>query len=121
MGLAGTIARLAGNRQYTVTRSEPSVYEAGRLQGVGRSTFKIVASIQPATSQDLLRLPEGERTSVRIVVYTAAELRTAVAPGGPPADRISYQGDEYEVEKSDRWEEPGGFYALIARKVPQGT
>lgn len=121
MTIAGAISSLATGT-YTVTRETPGAsdafladYSRGKAVAGTTSTLTITAAIYPAKARDLLRLEEGRRSEAAIVIFTATELRTAVAPNGGNADRIAYGPDAYEVQAVDPW--PGGFWKAIALMV----
>jgi len=57
----------------------------------------ITASVQPTGPRELMRLPEGLRTRDSVKIFTADSLRSANESSGLAADRIVYQGEEYEV------------------------
>jgi hypothetical protein len=61
------------------------------------TTINTTASVQPASSKDLLLLPEGERTRETVKVYTATELFTVDVVASRPADRFVYDGRTFEV------------------------
>jgi len=65
--------------------------------GGAASTINTTASVQPASSKDLLLLPEGERTRETIKVYTGTELFTANIAASRPADRLAYDGRVFEI------------------------
>jgi hypothetical protein len=109
------IARFATG-SYVVTRAGTGSFVAGVYVPGASSTFSIVASVQPVNPQDLLRLPEGERSTDRKAVYTTTELRTAEAEGAL-SDRITYRGSTYEVESVNPWDETGGYFKIIAKKM----
>lgn len=118
--LIGAIAlqRLATGT-YAVTRPGAGTYTQGVYVPGAATTFTIAASIQPVTNRELLRLPEGLRTSLLVKIITGTELRIATAPDGSGADVVSYRGESYQVEAVDAWNELGGAFEAIARKVGQ--
>lgn len=116
--LSATVRRLSTN-SYTVTRLELGSIVNGRYVDGAPSTFDIVASIQPTTPQDLLRLPEGLRTKDSVTIWTDTLLRMALAPSGYKADVVEYQGQAYEVQTIWNWAESGEFYKAVAQKVGQ--
>ena len=118
MRLLETIRRLASGT-YQVERPGAGTYVAGVYQPGTTETFEVRASVQPVSNRELLRLPEGLRTSLLIKVVTETELRIGAAPGGPGPDIVTYRGDRYQVEAVDAWDEFGGGYEAIARKVGQ--
>lgn len=85
----------------TLIRYAAGAYTNGRWAAGTATQSTIVASVQPATSDDLLRLDEGFRTAGGCVVYSQAELRTANEATGRSADRIVWNGENWEVQKVD--------------------
>jgi len=59
-------------------------------------------NVQPASQAAIERLPEGSRKDGAITIFTHADLRTAASPNDV-ADRIVYQGVEYEVGGEEKW------------------
>jgi hypothetical protein len=78
-------------------------YPGGRWSGVGTSDEDILASVQPVSGRDLLRLPEGLRTRDTLAIITDDDLRTANETSGVEADRLVVNGEEWEVVAVDDW------------------
>lgn len=101
----------------TITRRR---YSAGSRASTGywvegsSTDSSIVASVQPASGEELQVLPEGERTKRAIRVYTATELRTTDPQAGTSSDELVISGlvgiddGTYQVQHV----EP--YYALLA-------
>lgn len=89
----------------TVTRKRfaGGAYVDGRWVAGASSELDIVASVQPASSRDLLRLPEGLRTRKTVAVITDDDLQTANESLNQVADRLEYLGEEWEVVSVDDW------------------
>jgi hypothetical protein len=115
MSLSDAILSLSTGT-YTVTRPGAGTWTNGVFVEGTASTFQIQASVQPASARDLLRLPEGERTSDVIAIYTPTELRASSQPDRTLSDRITYRGALYELEHVEFWES-GGFWKCLARKI----
>ncbi len=112
MNLSNVIASLATGT-YTVTRWAADSYDTnGVLVKGATSTLSVLACVQPLTGRDLQRLPEGRRTREGKAVYTATALRVE-----PVADRISIDGETYEVESVRVWYDSGAYYRAVALKV----
>ena len=62
-----------------------------------QTEFDIEANIQPASADDLVRVPEGQRDRDIQVVFTSTELFSANKTAERKADRIQYNGKAYEV------------------------
>lgn len=119
MNFSRILAHL-GSGRYTITRFSPGDYggavENGRFRPGPTETFEVRASIQPLTGEQLLRLPEGERTRERIIIFTAAQLRTTRQSEVAMADRVAYRGEQFEVESVEAW---AGYYRCVGAKVEE--
>jgi hypothetical protein len=79
------------------------------------------AVVHIATGRDLLRLPEGDRTSEVLLIFTQQRLRTARVASGQEADVVLYQSqpDEtsrYVIRTSEDWIRQSGHYRSLAVK-----
>lgn len=72
-------------------------YVSGIYQDSVPTSFMIKANIQPAASEDLMRLPELERTKDPIMVYTATQLNAGSHVLKQSPDVITWNGNDYEV------------------------
>lgn len=72
-------------------------------------TVNFTGSVTPATSRDLMRLPEGRRTEWTIRIITKTPLQTL-----PQADIVTYNGRQWEVQKVDDWANVPTFYDCLA-------
>ncbi len=83
-------------------------------------TLVVQASVQPLSGHDLLILPEGERTTERIWLYTDTELQTASGALGTMPDVVIWRGIQYQVQRVDRWQETAlAHFRAMAVRVPQ--
>lgn len=89
---------------YTVTRRASKTLERGRAEDGATSTLTIIASVQPASGRDLMRLPEGRRSVETRVVYTATQLLIGAQGSGFESDLISIDGNTWEVQQVQSWE-----------------
>lgn len=84
----------------TVTRPGPTARVQGQAQPVGAldKTFQVMASIQPFTPRDILRLPEGDRVRRWFWVFSDTALQ-AVTPPTQKGDRLPYpDGSTLEIQ-----------------------
>ena len=89
--------------------------------------FQIMASVQPMSGEDLLILPEGERTSTYLKIYTETPLQTASADGSPKgsdsnltkADVVVYNGKKYEVHGVEIYDRIRPHYKCMLRSLYQ--
>lgn len=79
----------------------------------------IQAVVQDASADDLLVLPEGERTEDSIKIHTVEFLQTANEDGQVAADNVEYEGELFKVMKVFKRKTLGNYYKAIA--VRTGT
>lgn len=85
--------RLLGAATITRRRRAAGTRAATGYWTPGAATdTSIVASVQPATGEDLQVLPEGLRTARGIRVFTSSELRTADPTVGTTSDELVIAG-----------------------------
>lgn len=117
MSLADSITSLASGT-YTVTRTAQGTRSNGRYTPGSTSTFSIVASVQPMRGRDLRVLAEGQHAEDTRVIYTSTELRV-MSPTNDP-DRVSIDGESYELFRCERWDAFGEtYYKGFASRVVQ--
>lgn len=95
----------------TVTRYTAGSYTNGVWSDGGSSTFTAVMSIQPLKGQELLKLPEAERTMNYMKGYSSVELKTSSQNGQTKADVVTYQGKDYEVQAVESWRSTASIVA----------
>jgi hypothetical protein len=111
MDLSGAITNLASD-SISVSRPAAATYDSkGRLVNNGTaSTFSARASVQPATGKDLLRMPEGLRTTDLQAIFCATELKTG--------DLVTLPEGVYQVQHVEVWARSGNFYRAVASRRP---
>jgi len=83
----------------TVKRYTAAALVKGVYQPVTPTTFTIKASVQPMSGDEVLTLPEGDREKELQTVYTDTLLRTIDQDTKTEADRVVWNGSDYEVIK----------------------
>jgi hypothetical protein len=78
------------------------VYGAGAT-----STFNITAAVVPATPNDLLLLPEGQRTRETRLVFTVTPLQSGGQGMPYDTDHVQIDGETWSCERVERWVNPG--------------
>jgi hypothetical protein len=121
MSYADSITSLA-NATLTVTRRQEAAPINGRAQPPTMSTLSILASAQPTSGRDLLRLGDGRITGDRWTVYTKTRIyigsTEAGIEGGYLPDLITIGDKQHEVEHLEHWEAFGAqHYKAICRAV----
>jgi hypothetical protein len=99
------------NGNYQVTRRTAGTFLKGIAQPTTDTLITIQASVQPATGEDLLRLPEGRRSNQTRVVFTTTQLYTGDQSDTFASDLISINGDPWEVQHVEEWLQANGAVA----------
>ena len=81
------------------------------------TTTNIEAVVQSLTADERLALPEAIRSRETIKFHTKTEIKTADATLGTTADKVLYQGREWEVTQVFNRDIIGGYYKAIGVKV----
>lgn len=92
--------------------------EKGRWIDGTDSTVDVTAVVEPLSPHEMVRLPEGHRTTGSVKVYSQSKLLTADVAAHRQPDRFCWHGEEYEVLSVDDWS-LGGYYKAIAVEVGQ--
>lgn len=106
MNIAGMIKRLGG-KYYTVTRpnTDGSYSEIdGVFQPGPTKTLSILGSLQPMSPEDLVSVPEGDRTTERFRFYSQVPLKNLDAPALRLGDMVDVDGVNYRVETVEHWQ-----------------
>lgn len=88
---------------YAVTRGAAGSYVTGLWVPGATSVLNLDCAVQPLRGRDLQNLPEGKHASDLRKIYCETTLRTVDETAGTPADRISIDGDTYEVITAESW------------------
>jgi hypothetical protein len=83
-------------------RSEGFYHRGIYTKTGGGKPFWGRGNIQPASQKDTQRLPEGSRTDGVQTLFTDLQLRTVDSPN-TVADRVMFNGTEYEVSTGEYW------------------
>jgi len=85
----------------TITRTATGAYVNGLYVDGATSTITIQASVQPATGEDMITLPEGRRMSDYVKIYTATNLQVLGEGVGLQPDVLTWRGHSYECISVD--------------------
>jgi len=89
-------------RTLTVTRPTGDYVDGIWVPGTPY-TFEGRYSVQPASPDDMQRLPEGRRGRDAYTLYGEPELLQADANAGTNADRVEIDGATFEVGATQEW------------------
>lgn len=78
-------------------------YDRGVYLRIDDDTTCHRGNFQPAAQKDIQRLPEGSRADGAVTLYTHTTHQTTESPN-QVADRITYNGIEYEVSTGEQWQ-----------------
>ena len=91
-----------GAKPYTVRRYPASTVTDFRIVRGTPTEFVAKISVQPAEGDDLLQLPEGQRSRRVLKAYTPTALRTVDELTKTPADEVQVDGEWFEVQRTQR-------------------
>jgi hypothetical protein len=107
----GIIDRMGGT--FTFRRFAAGQYVNGKwIDGVeviptdedgNEISWSMAASIQRMTAQETQAMPEGQRSSEWIKIYTTTKLERTQEADKTKGDVVSYNDREYEVIKIEDW------------------
>lgn len=124
MDIAALVLSFATADGYVVTRRARTGFSRGLALPTEDVTMTIVASVQPATGRDLLRLPELRRSNETRVLFTATQLRTGDAGEDHEADLVEVEGEQWEVQHVETWVQApsiqGTGYRCIVQRPTDG-
>lgn len=84
-------------RKIKVEKYGAGAYVDGFWVPGNTSLIEITASCQPMTANELLRLPENQRTKEWVKIFTTTKLSTADTEKKTNADVLIIDGSRYEV------------------------
>ena len=109
-------------QSFSVIRTVTASPVGGLAQLASTTTTTIIGSVQPATAQELLRMPDGERVGGAVTVRSSFAL---IAGGIDPltgidrtADQVVFKGVTYTVMSVQDWTDFGfGYVEALCSKV----
>jgi hypothetical protein len=119
LNLAGVVDSL-GTGEIEIERATQAVTIAdGNATVPTPRIITIAANVQHATSRDLLRLPENDRTREVILIFTKTALEVGSPTTGKQGDIVRYGSPErrYEVIRREDWLVQSGHYRCYAGKI----
>lgn len=88
--------------EITVKRYAAGTWASGVFTAGTQSALTITASVQPAKADELQNLsPAAQRSSAGIRIYSESELRTVNEATKTQADRVTWKGEDWEVQFVD--------------------
>lgn len=99
---------------YTVTRRAAAAMVNGYRVAGSSSTFTTYAVEDPITGDELLRLPEGQRSRGARALICDQEL-LGVQSGAEP-DEVTIDGAQFQVQTAQPWRAGGFCRVVVTRK-----
>jgi len=97
------------NKETVAVKRYATTYTKGRPVKTLSSSFTARGNIQPLSGKEVLQLPEGDRTSENLWMYTATEIAVN--------DEITRLGKVYEARESQNWSTQGMLQHYKVRLV----
>lgn len=102
-----------------ILRKLPGTYdENGRWTDGEPTVIDLIAVVQPLAAHEMVRVPEGRRTTGTLKLYSLTRFQTADVKLQRQPDRFCWHGDEYEILSVEDWAQ-GGYFKAIAVEVGQ--
>lgn len=93
----------AFRRPLVANRKPMGTYVNGVWTEEAGLDFTILASVQPATPEDLQSLPENRRTFTAYRIYTDVIMLSALEGVRNP-DTVTINGEQYEISQVAMWQ-----------------
>ena len=101
-----------------VERRGPGRWVRGRYEKGQLNILTVKMSVQPLSREQLLQLPEGQRTSDALNFYTDLPLFTGDEKKLRSADIVRHRGKRYQIEEVGDWTKTDlPHYRSIGMKV----
>jgi hypothetical protein len=111
---------ILGSRAITRTRFAAGTYGSdGRFVPGASTVTTIQASVHPVTGRELQRLDEGRRQRQAVRVLSVDELRTDDPRTATSADRVTIDGDVFEIGDVQRSTAVIPHYDAVAVRLPE--
>jgi hypothetical protein len=109
---------LATPTGFDILRTVRAVDSDGMITGEVVAVIPAEGVVVPSGNVGQERMPETEKTTDVISIYTKDEIKMTDYTTGAPADDVVWHGQRYQITKCDDWSD-FGFYA--AEGHLQGT
>jgi hypothetical protein len=104
---------------YTVVR-QSGVFALGRFTVTDTQSLPFYGSIQPATDEDLEKVPEGDRIKGAMKFISVQQMfntnTTGIGTASALSDKITWRGQTYAVTDVSPWGDYGFWKAIGLRQ-----
>lgn len=116
--LQGAIRQFAESVE--IRRPRNGAYdEHGRWIDGPESTLQILASVQPARPDEIVKLVENRRSREAIVLYSLDSLQALSVEKQLQPDLVVWRDSTWEIESIEDWSNSGGYWKAIATRQGQ--
>lgn len=92
-------------KAFTIERQAPGTFVNGKPVPGAITNMTIMATVQPLSGDEILLMPEGERKSQYVTIFTDTLLNApSTSPVGFYADTILAFGQKYKVLVVEPWQ-----------------
>lgn len=99
----GSVLGSLSTETLSVKRYAAGSWVEGRFVRGDESTTQILASVQPLSPNEIVKLPEHMRNRETLKIYTGDRLFLGDEKSGKSGDIITHDGREFEVQKVENW------------------
>jgi hypothetical protein len=100
-------------RKILLETNQPGVYDDKGQFVKGRKTVReITCSVQPLPTDELMKLPEGQRNKDAIKVYSTVPINVTKVKSGKTSDVVIVDGKRFEVFAVTDFMQVGGTMKL---------
>lgn len=118
INVARLLSRPAFSQSFTITRLTGSVLKGDFI--TTPETFETTGIIRPANTKDIQMVPEGDRVTGMVTVYTSTQLYVTRRTGSNSpglSDEITWQGEQYKIIQTANYSDYGYFKSMAVRKL----
>lgn len=117
MNLASLITSFTTAASYSVTRTAANTTVRGRSVTGTQTTVTIIASVSPIDGLEAARVAAGGVDKQTRTLFTTTQLFAGGQGESYEADKVSIDGDFWQVDKVERWVDPRSRDAAYKVKV----
>lgn len=106
------LIRRFGRKILIETRSSGIYDDRGQFVPGRKSTKEITCSVQPLPTDELMKLPEGQRNKDAIKIYSTVPINVTKVKDGKSSDVVIVDGKRFEVFAVTDFMQVGGTMKL---------
>lgn len=103
MNLTSLVNSFLTAASYTVTRTARGTVVRGRVVEGTQTSVTISASVSPVDGLSISRNPEGQTDEQTRTLFTTTELYAGGQGASYEADKVTIDGDLWEVSRVEKW------------------